>query len=76
MIFATLQTRLIAAGAAIIGVLAILLRVFYAGKNAAKVESMEKVLDDVKTKNDVSHRVDSLPAGSAADELRTKWKRR
>lgn len=48
MIFATLQTRLIAAGAAIIGVLAILLRVFYAGKNAEQVKTQKRDLSDAK----------------------------
>lgn len=50
--------RIAAIGAAIIGALIVVLKIFNAGKESARVEQMEESIKSVKKKNQVHQRID------------------
>lgn len=58
--------------AAFFAVLAALAKIYSAGKTAAKVDSEEKVLHDVETRNEVEDRVSGAD-DTERERLRNKW---
>jgi hypothetical protein len=63
----------------ILGIAAGLLAVFASirkqGKQAAQIEHLEKTLQNVRKRDEVTQKIERLPSGTAADRLRDKWSR-
>ncbi len=61
--------------AAFFALLAALWRVYAAGKNAARLEGLERTLDNVGAKDKTDETIDRLPDGDVTGRLRDKWSR-
>jgi len=66
---------LAAAGAAIVGILAVYGSGRKAGKDAVQAAGLKKEAENVKTANEVERKVDTAKPDAVADELRNKWSR-
>lgn len=60
---------------AALAILGLLFGVYRSGKKSARVDSMEKQLENVKVRQDVEKEVSSSPVGSSAQRLRNEWAR-
>ncbi len=64
-----------AAGAAVLGVLAIYRSGRQAGSEAVQAKTLQKEAEDAKQANQIERDVATSKPGAAADELRNKWSR-
>lgn len=75
-VLATPWVRKIGKWLAVAGVvLLVLLRVRNAGRQAERIESLEKTVTNAARRKEVDREVHRLPGGTAADELHDKWSR-
>lgn len=56
-------------------ILAAVLLVKRSGRQDAKVEQLEQILDNVRKKDEIVKKVERLPDGNAARRLRDQWSR-
>lgn len=63
---------LVAIGAAVVSIGAILLKVFYSGKSAAQDAQRQETIKNIGEKNEITDAVARMPSTAQRDELR-KW---
>lgn len=68
--FASLQTKLIAIGAIVLAILAALVKIFYMGKAAARVDDMSEKLRNAEKANEIRDSVNRTPDDQLRDRLR------
>lgn len=61
-------------GGIVLGVLLVLVKVRQSGKDAVRVENLEKGLEDAKTSNEIEDAIAGTPIDKQRDEL-SKWNR-
>ena len=71
------KLQLIAIGGAVLGIIALLLKIFYMGKQSAKVDAQSKQLRRARVARKIENDINSVPDSELRDRLRESgWLRK